>query len=157
MAIELDRLALLEARLAIEDLNTNFCHYLDHGKVEQLIALFTIDASYSHGNRLSVGVTQINQLFVQRASAGIRTARHMYSGLKVDFISPTAATGHSVCMTFANDSSPPISPATPFLVADFSDEYVREQDGRWLIAKRHIERIFVDTENNGPIGQSARR
>jgi len=155
MAIELDRLAHLEARLAIQDLNTNFCHYLDHGEIDKLIALFTVDANYSHGTRLSIGIAQIRQLFFQRASAGTRTARHMYSGLKVDFVGPTVATGHSVCMTFADNSRPPISPATPFLVADFFDEYVRESDGRWLIAKRHIERIFVDSKNNGPIGQPA--
>jgi len=156
MAFELDRLAHLEARLAIEDLNTDFCHYLDHGEVDKLVALFTIDANYSHGTRLSVGSAQIRHLFTRRANGGVRTARHIYSGLKVSFISPTVATGHSVCMTFANNSRPPISPASPFLVADFSDEYVREPDGRWLIAKRHIERIFVDPENNGPIGQPAR-
>jgi len=157
MALELDRLTHLEARLAIEDLNTDFCHYLDHGEVEKLISLFTVDASYSHDTRLSVGATQIRQLFAKRANAGVRTARHMYSGLKVNLVNSTVATGHSVCMTFANNSRPPISPAIPFLVADFSDEYVREPGGRWLIAKRHIERIFVDPENSGPIGQTTRR
>jgi len=157
MALELDRLAHLEARLAIEDLNTDFCHYLDHGEVEKLISLFTSDATYSHGTRLSLGASQIRALFTQRASIGVRTARHMYSGLKVNFVSSTMATGQSVCMTFANNSHPPISPAIPFLVADFSDEYIRESGGRWLIAKRHIERIFVAPENSGPIGQATRR
>jgi hypothetical protein len=55
-------------------------------------------------------------------------------------------------MTFACDGIPPISPATPFLVADFIDEYQHCPDGRWRISKRHIERIFTASDNKGPVG-----
>ena len=37
MAIEIDDLKLLETRLEIEALNTDFCYYLDHGHVAKLV------------------------------------------------------------------------------------------------------------------------
>ncbi len=55
-------------------------------------------------------------------------------------------------MTFACDDSPPVSPASPHLVADFIDEYICSSNGQWLINKRHIERIFVAADNIGPVG-----
>ncbi|MDE0929168.1 MAG: nuclear transport factor 2 family protein [Halioglobus sp.] len=154
MAVELEALARLEARLAIEDLNTHFCHYLDHNKVDLLVGLFTAEAYYAHGSRVSVGVEKIRSLFDARLSAGVRTARHMYSGLKVELVAADRARGTSVCMTFAQNAAPPITSAVPYLVADFFDEYVREDDGCWRIAKRRIERIFIDPSNKGPVGQT---
>lgn len=143
--------ALIEARLALIDLNTDFCHYLDHGDIEALAMLFTEDAYYAHGSRVSRGRGEIHALFQGRAS-GVRTARHLYSGLKINFDADDAARGSSTCMTFAANAEPPIIPATPYLVADFHDLYQRCEDGRWRIASRVIERIFLDESNSGPVG-----
>jgi len=148
-----ERIELLETKLALEELNTDFCQYLDYGPIEALVALFCEDAEYSHGSRISKGRQEIQDLFVNRASGKeVRTSRHMQTGLKVEISGPDRATGTSVCLTFAVDGVPPISPATPFLVADFIDEYQRCKDGRWRIRKRRIERIFMAPGNTGPIG-----
>jgi hypothetical protein len=45
-------------------------------------------------------------------------------------------------MSFAADGVPPL-PAKPFLVADFIDNYRLDSDGRWRIATRHIDPVFV--------------
>ena len=147
-----DDLALLQARNALQDLNSAFVFYLDHDRVDDLADLFTEDAVYTHGERRSEGREAICTLFKGRLAAGVRTARHMATGLMVSFDSPTTARGHSVCMTFAADSPPPISPASPYLVADFEDEYRLCADGRWRISVRRIHRIFVATDNPGPVG-----
>jgi hypothetical protein len=60
-------------------------------------------------------------------------------------------------MTFGQNGLPPLRPAIPTLVADFNDVYVRGGDGKWRFKERHIERIFVDPQNSGPLGQIARR
>lgn len=155
MATDAERLALLETRLAIEELNSNFCFFLDHGHTDKLLELFTEDADYSHGSRRSVGRAEIARVFTRRTEAGPRTARHLYSGLQIEILSPTRARGTSVCMTFAYNGEAPVVPATPYLVADFIDEYQFDDDGNWRISKRHIERIFVAENNAGPVGQSA--
>ena len=152
METQLERLEQVEKQLALNALNTDFCHFLDYNMTEELADLFTKDARYSHGKRLSVGREEIRKLFTDRTSTRNRTSRHMQTGLKITFTGQQSAEGKSVCMTFACDGSPPISPATPFLVADFVDEYKFCDDGKWRFHKRHIERIFTAAGNTGPVG-----
>jgi hypothetical protein len=156
MATESQRLINLETRFALEALNTDFCHFLDHGDIDALVELFTDDAVYTHGNRRSVGRAQIRDLFTRRSAGGPRTARHIYSCLRLQLQGNGQATGTSVCLTFAFDGLPPIVPAEPHLVADFLDEYRYCADGHWRISKRHIERIFVAPGNPGPVGAASR-
>jgi hypothetical protein len=135
--------ATLAIRLALEDLNAAFTHHLDHGEIEALVALFTADAIYTHGARVSSGRAEIDALFRQRIAKGPRTTRHIYSGLRFAIESDHAASGTSVCLSFAADGMPPL-PARPFLVADFVDRYRRDDDGCWRFAERHIHRVFVN-------------
>jgi hypothetical protein len=143
----------IEIRQALEDLNTAFCYHLDHDDVNALLELFIDDVYYTHGSRVSRGKAELEKVFRSRSATEVRTARHLYSGLKVEIDSATRARGTSVCMTFAAYGAPPLTPAIPTLVADFVDEYVRGDDGRWRIKERHIHRIFVAPDNPGPIGQ----
>jgi ketosteroid isomerase-like protein len=148
----MDDLALIKIRFALEDLNKAFTHNLDHGKLDELVDLFTEDALYTHAKRRSEGREEIRELFVARAAAGARTVRHLASGLRLEIDSPTAARGTSVCLTFAHDGESPAPDATPHLVADFEDVYRLCGDGKWRFAVRHIHRIFAATDNSGPAG-----
>lgn len=153
MAPALTPLERIEIRLALEDLNTAFCYHLDHDDVDALLDLFVDDVYYTHGSRVSRGKAELEQVFRSRSATQRRTARHLYSGLKLEIESTTAARGTSVCMTFGAYGDPPLSPAIPTLVADFVDAYVRDADGRWRFKERHIHRIFVDPANTGPLGE----
>jgi len=150
------RIERIENRLAIVDLNSDFCHFLDYGKVEELATIFTEDCIYSHGSRVSRGREQVRALFAARAAAGVRTSRHLQTSLKITLHNPQKATGTSLCLTFAGNQPSPISPATPFLVADFIDEYLHSSDGIWRIHRRHIERIFTADDNRGPVTAATR-
>ena len=154
MAAALNDLERLTIRAALEALNTAFCYHLDHDDVDALLELFVDDVYYTHGSRVSRGKAELEQVFRSRSATEIRTARHLYSGLKLTIESATRARGTSVCMTFGAYGEPPLSPAIPTLVADFVDEYLRSDDGRWRIKERHIHRIFVDPANTGPLGQT---
>jgi hypothetical protein len=149
----LTSLERIEIRLALEDLNTAFCHHLDHDDVDALLGLFADDVYYTHGSRVSRGKADLEKVFRSRSATETRTARHLYSGLKLDIESATHARGTSVCLTFGAYGEPPLTPAIPTLVADFVDEYVRGDDGKWRIKERHIHRIFVAPDNLGPLGQ----
>ena len=153
MAPALSELERLTIRVALEDLNTAFCYHLDHDDVDALLDLFVDDVYYTHGTRVSRSKSDLERVFRSRSAAEKRTARHMYSGLKLDIESATLARGTCVCMTFGAYGEPPLSPAIPTLVADFVDTYVRGDDGRWRFKERHIHRIFVAPDNLGPIGQ----
>jgi hypothetical protein len=148
---ELERLAV---RVALEDLNTAFCYHLDHDEVEPLLELFTDDVLYTHGPRRTHGKAELEQVFRSRTATSPRTARHLYSGLRLEIESATRARGTCVCMTFAQNGVPPLAPAVPILVADFVDAYEHGADGNWRIRERHIHRIFVDPANTGPVGHN---
>jgi SnoaL-like domain len=135
-----DRLAI---RLAIEELNAAFVYHLDHNQVEPLVDLFTVNARYSHGERRTEGREALRMLFTARTAAGVRTTRHLYSGLRIDIHDERSASGQSVCMAFAANQAPPIGFCTPHLVADFIDRYVLDTDGRWRIELRDIQRVFA--------------
>jgi len=152
MATTLSALERLEIRVALEELNTAFCYHLDHNEVEALLDLFTDDVFYTHGPRHTRGKAELEQVFRSRTATTPRTARHMYSGLKLEIESATRARGTSVCMTFAQNGEPPLAPAIPILVADFEDRYERDGDGRWRFRERHIHRIFVDSAASAPVG-----
>jgi SnoaL-like domain len=147
---EIDRLKI---RIALEDLNTAFCYHLDHNDVDALLELFVDDVYYTHGSRVSRGRAELEQVFRSRSATNPRTSRHLYSGLKLEIDSATHARGTSVSLTFGQYGEPPLSPAIPTLVADFVDEYVCGDDGRWRFKERHIHRIFVAPDNTGPLGQ----
>jgi len=153
VAAPLDEIEKLKIRVALEDLNTAFCYHLDHNEVDALLALFADDVYYTHGSRVSRGKPELEKVFRSRSATEVRTARHMYSGLKLDIESATRARGTCVCMTFGAYGEPPLSPAIPTLVADFVDAYERGTDGRWRFKERHIHRIFVAPDNTGPLGQ----
>jgi hypothetical protein len=55
-------------------------------------------------------------------------------------------------MSFAWNGAPPINMATPFLVADMDDIYVRTGDG-WRIAERRITPIFRNPDVPPPGAQ----
>jgi hypothetical protein len=150
----LSDLERLQIRVALEDLNTAFCYHLDHNEVDALLDLFVEDVYYTHASRISRGKPELAQVFRSRSATQVRTARHMYSGLRLTIESATRAAGTSVCMTFGQYGEPPLSPATPTLVADFVDAYVRGDDGKWRFKERHIHRIFVAPDNPGPLGYS---
>jgi hypothetical protein len=154
MAAVLSDLERLTIRAALEDLNTAFCYHLDHDDVDALLELFVDDVYYTHGTRVSRSKSELEKVFRSRSATEKRTARHMYSGLKLDIESPTLARGTCVCMTFGAYGEPPLSPAIPTLVADFVDTYVRGDEGRWRFKERHIHRIFVAPDNTGPVGQN---
>ena len=149
---DLDAIAELSIRLALQELNAAFCYRLDHHQVDALADLFPADAVYTHGERRSEGRVAIRALFAARAAGGERTTRHLNTGLLLQIDSDSAARGDSVCLTFAYDGRPPVTPAIPYLVADFKDLYQRCADGRWRIAVRDIRRIFAAESNPGPVG-----
>lgn len=158
MAAPLDDIERLKIRIALEDLNTAFTYHLDHNEVDALLDLFVDDVYYTHGERVSRGKVELQEVFRRRgAAAEPRTSRHLYSGLKLEIEDADHARGTCVCLTFGEYGLPPIESALPTLVADFDDVYVRCDDGKWRFKERHIQRIFVGAGNTGPVGQTPTR
>ncbi|MEW5420882.1 nuclear transport factor 2 family protein [Amorphus sp. 3PC139-8] len=132
----------LDDRLAIQALNDEFGHRLDHGDLDGFVDLFTEDVRYANGARQLNGQKEMRAFFAARA-AGDRVSRHLYSGLRIAFEGVDRASGTSVWLTFAGSGPLPIRPADPFAVADVSDRYFRTPDRGWRIAVRQIAPVML--------------
>jgi hypothetical protein len=142
----MDRTERLLTRLALEELNAEFAYLIDHDLSEQVADLFTEDGSYgrSTGER-SVGREAIRAAYRGRKNKGPRTARHIFTNLRLTYESDTRVRGSSILTLFAEDGVPPHI-AEVFLVADYDDVYERQPDGRWLYQSRTITWLFVQKD-----------
>jgi hypothetical protein len=142
----MDRTERLLTRLALEELNAEFAYRIDHNLSEQVADLFTEDGSYgrSTGER-SVGREAIRAAYRGRKDKGPRTARHIFTNLRLTYESDTRVHGSSILTLFAEDGVPP-HVAEVFLVADYDDVYERQADGRWLYRSRTITWLFVQKD-----------
>jgi hypothetical protein len=136
------RTEYLFARLAIEELNAEFAYLIDHERSEQVANLFTAGGSYGRatGER-SVGRDAIRAAYATRKRKGPRTARHIFTNLRLHFESDERALGTCIMTLFAEDGMPP-HPAEPFLVADYDDVYVLCGDA-WRYESRTITWLFM--------------
>jgi hypothetical protein len=136
-----DQQDALLARVAIESLIAEFAYLIDHNQTEEVADLFTEDGWYGReGGSRSVGRDAIRKSYAGRAARGERTARHIFTNLRLTMLSPTEAEGICILLLFAADGAPPL-PAEPMLVQDYKDTY-RKVDGCWLFASRETRSLF---------------
>ncbi|MEQ8698297.1 MAG: nuclear transport factor 2 family protein [Bauldia litoralis] len=146
MTADTDRLL---TRVAIDALIAEFAWRIDHGESASVAELFTEDGWYGRedGSR-SVGRDAIRNAYAARAARGERTARHIFTNLRLTVDGPDRAHGTCILLLFAADGAPP-HPAVPQLVQDYEDVYHRI-DGQWLFAQRGVRRLFV-AEDFAPV------
>ena len=134
---------LLLLRLEIEALNAEFAYLIDHDQSDGVADLFTVDGVYgrSTGGR-SVGREAIRDSYKRRKDNGPRTARHIFTNLRLTPLADGLVGGSCILTLFANDGLPP-HPADPLVVADYDDVYARGGDGRWRFKERIISWVFV--------------
>lgn len=142
---------LLLLRLEIEALNAEFAYLIDHDQSDRVADLFTEDGVYgrSSGAR-SVGRETIRDSYRRRKEHGIRTARHIFTNLRLTPIDDSRVRGSCVLTLFAQDGPPP-HPANPLVVADYDDLYELCGDGRWRFRKRIVTWIFAREGASSPL------
>jgi hypothetical protein len=144
-------------RLELEALNVEFAYLIDHELSEQVAGLFTENGIYGRatGGR-SVGRDAIRRAYSARAERGVRTARHIFTNLRLSYESENRVQGSCILLLFAEDGAPP-HPAEPNLVADYDDIYERDDDGVWRYASRTVSHLFLHRDHKPvvlPLGNS---
>ncbi|MFD1718387.1 nuclear transport factor 2 family protein [Georgenia deserti] len=140
-------------RAAITDLNARFAWALDSHDFAALRELLTPDVHYVSVGREFHDADSVIASF--EARTGARTTRHGLGNLLLEERPDGAVRGRSSWHTFAahtalgtdGTDSPGSTPgAVPvpevFMVADFTDSYVRDDAGDWRIAERIITPVF---------------
>lgn len=122
-----------------------FARALDHGDADRLVALFTPDAVYDNGRARLEGHDALAQWIRERAAAGERTTRHVWSSLEIAPApaDPTVVAASSTWVCYAANAAAPVDAVKVWSVADFEDVFRREGD-RWLVAERRIRTVFRD-------------
>jgi hypothetical protein len=142
-------------RAALEELVIEFAYRVDHGPTDTVADLFVADGWYGWGPaKRSIGRESIRAAYQARAAAGIRTARHLTTNLRLREIDTTHWSGHSIWTIFAENGPPP-HPASVLLVCDVNDVFVL-QDGRWLFESRQLTDIFTDPARTAVLPLAAR-
>jgi ketosteroid isomerase-like protein len=147
---------LLLLRLEIDALNSEFAYLIDHDQSEQVPELFTEDGVYgrSTGQR-SVGREAIRAGYKSRKDHGARTARHIFSNLRLTPLADGLVGGSCILTLYARDGLPP-HPAEPLVIADYDDIYQRGEDGRWRFKERIITWIFAREGASSPLALGAK-
>jgi len=139
-------------RVQIEALHTEFAWRIDRGDPSTVADLFTADGCYSRSTgESSIGQDAIRMAYAARTNRGPRTARHIFSNLRLHDISNNAVKGACILTLFAEDGLPPRR-AEPLLIADYDDEFLYGADGVWRFKSRLITWIFTRPE--GGLGRT---
>jgi hypothetical protein len=141
-SLVLDRRELALIRCEIEALNAEFAYLIDHDQSERVPDLFTETGSYGRntGER-STGRAALMEAYAQRAARGTRTARHVFTNLRLVPETVDRIRGTVLLILFAEDGPPP-HPAEINLVSEYEDIYERGADGVWRYAARTVTRLF---------------
>ena len=145
MAADSDSINRALLRNQLEEIVIDFAYRVDRGDAESAADLFTPDGEYiweGHGH--SVGRDAIRLTYRNRALLGPRTARHLFTNLRLQEVMQQRALTTAIMLLFAENGTPPQA-AIPLLVADVDDEFVLHE-GRWLLKVRRLKDIFVDSE-----------
>ena len=128
----------LSAREEIRQLQATYNVAGDRGRKEEFGSVFSEDAVLEIPNRRCEGRAAIlEHLFAPREAAAERAftfVRHHLTTSKIDFTSPTTATGRTYFVVFTD------------IGADHSGVYVdryRKENGRWWIVHREVRIDFV--------------
>lgn len=126
---------------AVSDFVAEFAYRVDHERGMTVPELFSVDGVYEQDGQRSTGRDAIRATYVRRASLGQRTARHLFTNLRVRLLEEGVYAGTSIMLLFAENGEPPL-PAIPLLVADVDDRY-EVDDGGVLLRSRVLTSVFV--------------
>jgi ketosteroid isomerase-like protein len=129
-------------RAEIDAVLADWAWLIDHREFDEVVELFTEDALFVTGPVELRGRQQIRQRYAARI--GVRSTRHMYSGLRLTDVSVGSVRARSTWACYAANQLAPVDEAVLYLVADFDDALTRCADGRWRISERHIIPVFRD-------------
>jgi len=146
-------------RSEIEALNAEFAYLIDHDLSDRVADLFTETGSYGRatGER-STGRTALKAVYAVRAARGVRTARHVFTNLRLTFESPTRVQGTTLLLLFAEDGIAPHFTTDVNLVSEYTDIYECGADAVWRYASRTVTNLFRHREGKPlvlPLGSMA--
>lgn len=142
----------IETRIHIDALVTEFAYRIDQSDGFGVADLFVPDGVYGFaGAGQMCGRAAIEEFYENRRAAGQRISRHLFSNLHLSAIDDSRVRGTCVLQLYAA-SGPGPHPIPPVMIADYIDEYVRDENDHWRFASRHAALIFGERPHIGHKG-----
>lgn len=130
------RLDILESRIAIRDIVSNYCLGFDNHDWERFIGIWHEDAIWEIGPPFGTftGHAEIQSAVDDILYPFWRETHHLTTNLVIEFTGDDSATGicNVDCMGAANEAS-----VVQMVGATYRDDFER-RNGQWKIAKRHV-------------------
>lgn len=113
---------------------SRYCHLVDDGRFDELVALFTLEGTFAFGEQAATGPAELLAWFERMQAPELR-GKHVSSNLVVDVDGDHAvAVSDFVFFTFRERR------LVPLVAGRYRDELVRSDAG-WLIARRDSEQL----------------
>lgn len=128
---------------ACRRLSTAFAVYVDHGRAEDVVALFTPDGVFERAGLRLDGAAEIAAFLARRPAT--RITRHFCSNILIEPVDSTRARGIVYFTLFEGEGETPATMQLPLTVGEYHDDYVRTANG-WRIRHRRSVGIFRRTQ-----------
>lgn len=129
--IVLRRLARLEAREAIRDLDARYCRALDDGDWDTLTSLFTEDGEFVGLSRAR-GHAELTTFFAGLADAGLSAFWHHVTNLEITLDGEDSARARSLLW------QPCVQDGVPHIAAGRYTDTLRRVDGSWRYVTKQV-------------------
>jgi hypothetical protein len=146
-----DRAIDITLTQAVERLMAEFAYRVDFEQGLTIAQLFSPDGYYESDGKRSTGRAAIHEAYVRRAARGPRTARHLFTNVRVVRLPGEKYGATAIMLLFARDGLG-VHPAVPLSVADVTDVYALNGKSPRLplIQSRTLRTVFAD-ENATPV------
>lgn len=134
-----ERLVSDADHLALSRLVVEIAWRIDHGRADSVWELFVPEGVLATSGTPLVGQDAIRAWGRERVASSVRT-RHICSGMRFIDCGDGRATGSTLLTVFIHDGDGR-GPATPSVVGEDSDEFVRTDAG-WRFVSRTFEALF---------------
>jgi hypothetical protein len=131
----------VDSRVAIEHLIHYHAWLIDHGEAEKVANLFTDDGALYGVGPDKIGRGAIADWGRQRTAMTQRSSRHVHGNILLKADGDHAARGTVILTLYRHDGAGD-GPATPLLIAEYTDLYQQQPNGRWLFAQRRLTILF---------------
>jgi len=139
--VQHDNVHALGALAAIEQLEADFAHRLDHEAGAGIDELFSRDGEYTIDSATLRGRDAIRRAYAARSGMGPRTVRHLFVNSRLGRLAEGECWRQSVLILFGGDGVPVLPLSSPLAISDVDDHFVRTDNG-WRFKSRTLTTVF---------------
>lgn len=134
----------LVIRQEIEARAVDYWYEVDMNDGAKAHEYFTEDGVFTSSVKTHRGRAAIQAFYTSRKARGPRVSRHVMSNFRVAVQDRDHASAQWVLSLYAADGEAVLPSKPPIMLADVSEELVRERDGAWRYRSRIIKAAFRD-------------